>query len=96
MIKVNARIRLTKGDDGRKTPFVSGYKPLFSFISDMKTSGKIILKEQLDFFPGDEGIVEIVFLDRNYLGPNFGIGSTFIFGEGRGTLGDGTIIELLP
>lgn len=95
MIKVNAKIRLFKDVGSRKTPFTNGYRPLFNFIPDMKTSGKIILKDQLEFFPGDEGVVEIVFLERNYLGGNFGVGSKFIFGEGREALGEGTIIELL-
>ena len=92
MIKVKAKIRLYK--DGRKTPFISGYRPLFSFIEEMKTSGQIILNDQSEFYPGDEGVVEIVFLNKEYLG-TFDIGTKFTFGEGHEPLGEGEIKELI-
>ena len=60
MIRIIASIRLYK--DGRRTPFSSGYRPLFDFIEETKTSGQITLLDREDFYPGDEGIVEIAFL----------------------------------
>ena len=95
MIKVRASIKLYKSDIGRKTPFANGYRPLFKFIEEMKTSGQIILKDRQEFFPGDEGMVEIDFLNKDYLGSNFGIGTKFTFGEGREPLGEGEIREVI-
>jgi translation elongation factor EF-Tu-like GTPase len=92
MIKVKAKIKLYKTDSGRKTPFNSGYRPLFNFIPEMKTSGQITLNDKEEFFPGDEGIVEIAFLNKDYLGNNFGVGTKFTFGEGQEPLGEGEII----
>ena len=40
MIRIIASIRLYK--DGRRTPFYSGYRPLFDFIEETKTSGHVI------------------------------------------------------
>jgi translation elongation factor EF-Tu-like GTPase len=79
MVKVKAIIKLYKKEKGRKTPFVSGYRPLFRFIDKMKTSGQITLIEKEKFCPGDEGEVEIIFLNKEYLGNDFEIGKKFIF-----------------
>jgi translation elongation factor EF-Tu-like GTPase len=95
MIKVKAKIKLYKNDTSRKTPFTNGYRPLFNFIKEMKTSGQIMLKDRNEFFPGDEGLVEITFLSKNYLGDDFGVGAKFVFGEGLEPLGEGEIIELI-
>ena len=95
MIKVRAKIKLYKSHEGRRTPFSSGYRPLFNFISEMKTSGQITLKDRQEFFPGDEAIVEIVFLNRDYLGSNFGVGTKFTFGEGIEPFGEGEIREVI-
>ena len=89
MIKIRAKITLYK--KGRITPFVSGYRPLFNFIDEMKKSGKIILLDRKEFLPGDEAEVEIIFLDKHYLGENFRSGTKFTFGEGPIPLGDGEI-----
>lgn len=93
MIRVKARIKLYI--NGRKTPFMTGYRPLFTFVGEVKTSGKITLKGRSDFPPGDEDIVEIAFLHREFLGENFGMGSRFTFGEGREPFGEGVVKELL-
>ncbi|MEX2235380.1 MAG: hypothetical protein WD824_24665 [Cyclobacteriaceae bacterium] len=61
----------------------------------MKTSGKITLKGMQEFSPGDEAIVEITFLNKKYLGNNFGLGTKFTFGEGREPLGEGEIKEII-
>ena len=95
MIRVKANIKLHKNDVSRKTPFANGYRPLFNFIGEMKTSGQITLNDRKEFFPGEEGIVEIAFLSKDYLGDDFGVGTKFTFGEGQEPLGDGEIKELI-
>ncbi len=93
MIRIKAVIKLYS--DSRKTPFLSGYRPLFDFIEETKTSGQITLIDRKAFYPGDEGIVEIAFLHRKALGDNFFEGTKFTFGEGRKPLGKGKVIEIL-
>jgi len=95
MIKIKAKIKLFKSDVGRKTAFTSGYRPLFNFIKEMKTSGQITLKDRQEFAPGDEGIVEIDFLNEEYLGDGFTKGKKFTFDEGTGILGDGEVIDII-
>jgi len=92
MVKTRAYIKLF--ESGRKTPFTSGYRPLFSFTEEMKTSGSITLIDKDRFHPGDEGEVEIVFISEEYLGATFGKGSKFLFGEGGPPLGEGEIIQV--
>ena len=93
IIRIKAAIKLYS--DGRKTPFHNGYRPLFDFIKETKTSGQITLLDRGAFYPGDEGIVEIAFLHRKALGDNFFAGTKFTFGEGRKHLGEGKILEIL-
>ena len=45
-LKMMAPIKLT--ENGRKTPFYTGCRPLFNFINNMKTSGQINLIHQDD------------------------------------------------
>lgn len=92
MIRTKAKIKLFS--ENRKTPFYSGYRPMFCFVEDMKTSGKIILFDRSCFNPGDEGIVEILFLNKEFLGENFGSGSEFTFSEGGPPMGKGKIINV--
>lgn len=93
MVKVKANIKLYKGS--RKTPFHSGYRPMFNFIDEMKTSGKIDLIDRDEFCPGEEGQVNITFISRKYLGEDFEIGKRFIFSEGIETMGEGIVEEIL-
>lgn len=95
MLNVRAIIKLYRGKLYRKTPFTDGYKPLFNFIEDMKKSGKITLINKDEFVPGEEGEVKITFLDKNYLGPDFGNGKEFTFSEGTHILGEGRILEVI-
>ena len=92
MVKIRACIKLY--ESGRKTPFYSGYRPLFNFIDEMKTSGRIDLIDKEQFCPGEEGEVEILFLNRVYLGDDFDIGKTFFFGEGDIPFGEGVVKEI--
>lgn len=93
MIKVKAKIKLY--ENGRKTPFANGYRPMFNFIKEMKTSGKIEFKDKEEFYPGEEREVEISFLSKKYLGDDFIKGKKFTFCEGEVPLGDGEIKEIL-
>ena len=93
MVKIIAYIKLY--EKGRKTPFRSGYRPLFNFIEEMKTSGRIDLIDREQFGPGEEGVVEILFIYREYLGSDFGVGKKFQFGEGIVPLGEGSVKEIL-
>jgi len=93
MIEVKAHIKLFL--DGRRTPFKSGYRPLFDFISETKTSGMIKLLDTEKFYPGEEREVLIKFLSREFLGNDFKPGKKFTFGEGVKPLGEGTIVKVL-
>ena len=95
MIKIKAKIKLYSGEDKRKYPFINGYRPLFQFIEDMKTSGQITLINQKEFVPGEQGVVEISFLNTKYLGQDFKVGKCFKFYESMEPLGEGEIIEIL-
>jgi translation elongation factor EF-Tu-like GTPase len=95
MIRVIASIKLYGSGASRSTPFTSGYRPLFNFIDEMKTSGQITLTDRKEFFPGDEGEVEIAFVTEKFLGESFGIGTRFTFGEGHIPLGEGVINEII-
>jgi len=68
---------------------------LFNFINQMKKSGKITLIDKNEFIPGEEGEVKITFLDKNYLGSDFGDGKEFTFSEGTYILGEGRILEVI-
>jgi elongation factor Tu len=95
MILVKANLKLYNGEKVRQTPFSSGYRPLFNFIENMRTSGRINLIDRNEFSPGENGVVEIAFLNDEYLGKDFNVGTKFSFGEGQIPLGEGEIIEIL-
>jgi translation elongation factor EF-Tu-like GTPase len=92
MLRIRARITLY--NEGRITSFISGYRPLFNFINEMKKSGKIILLDRQEFLPGDEAEVDIIFIDKQWLGEDFRKGTKFTFGEGLFPLGNGEIMEV--
>ena len=94
MVRVKARIKLFEGTNKRQTPFTSGYRPLFKFIEETMTSGQISLINQKQFSPGEEGIVEIAFLNKGLLGGDFRIGKRFNFYESEEPLGEGEILEI--
>ena len=89
MIKVRAKIKLYSGIDKRKTPFKSDYRPLFDVLEKTKTSGMITLLDREEFNPGDEGVVEIKFLNANCTE-----GQQFFFYEGEEPLGEGVILKV--
>lgn len=93
MISIRAKIKLT---DVRKTAFASGYRPLFNFLPSMKTTGQIILIDHELFYPKEEGIVLINFLNKEFLGNDFEIGKVFSFDEGTDKIiGTGVILEIM-
>lgn len=94
MVNVRSIIKLYRGDLYRKTPFNTGYRPLFNFVNDMKKSGKITLLDKEKFNTGEEGEVKITFLDNLYLGTDFGRGKKFTFSEGTQILGEGSVLEV--
>ncbi len=95
MIKIKAKIKLYSGENKRKYPFINGYKPLFLFIEEMKTSGRITLFIQEEFIPGEQEVVEISFLNTKYLGQDFKVGKCIKFHESMEPLGEGERIEIL-
>lgn len=95
MVKTLAEINLFKGEEKRKTPFISDYRPLFSFIPEAMAIGQILLLDRDEFRPGETGIVEIRFPFSDYLGEDFGIGKKFNFRESKEVFGEGEIIEIL-
>jgi len=95
MIKVTAKLKLYKGINKRKTPFTNGYRPLFAFIEKKLTSGQIKLTDKEEIFPGEQGVVEITFLNETFLGKNFGVGQRFTFYESKEALGEGEILSII-
>jgi elongation factor Tu len=95
MIRLLAEIELYKIDNGRKTPFKSGYRPLFNFTDKSKVSGQVILKSKDFFYPGDTGLVEINFLPELLKEEWLVEGKEFTFDEGITTLGEGKLIRII-
>jgi translation elongation factor EF-Tu-like GTPase len=90
MFKIKARIYLYQYN-ARKTPFKSGYRPLFNLDDQTKVSGKIDLIDGDFFYPGTQGEVLVTFLNHNELK----ISSIFSFDEGLKILGEGEILEII-
>ncbi len=90
MFKIKAKIYLYE-NKGRKTPFKSGYRPLFNLENKTKASGKIDLIDKNLFYPGNQEEVFITFLNKNELKVN----DTFSFDEGLDTLGEGEVLEII-
>lgn len=95
MITIKAKIRLYKGKEFRQTPFHSGYRPLFLFDGGEKTSGQIKLQDRTAFSPGDEDVVQVKFIHRDFLGKKFSEGASFKFYESKIALGEGTVVSIL-
>lgn len=92
MIKIKAKLYLYK-ENGRKTGFKTGYRPLFDFGSSSKKSGQITLINQDIFDIGTKNDVYVEFLDYNFIN-DFKIGKKFYFDEGLNLLGEGEILEI--
>ena len=90
MVKIKAKIKLYAGVGKRKTPFKSGYRPLFDALDDTRVSGMIILLDRDEFKPGEEGIVEIKFIEAKLSND-----TNFYFYESEEPLGEGIVLEVL-
>jgi translation elongation factor EF-Tu-like GTPase len=91
MLKIKAQIYLYK-ENGRKTPFESGYRPLFDFKgSSSRYSGKIDLINKRIFLPGEIDEVYITFANVDNLKVNY----IFFFGEGLSRLGEGKVLAVV-
>jgi translation elongation factor EF-Tu-like GTPase len=96
LIKVVANIELFSGENVRKIPIISGYRPLFNFENEKtKISGQIDLIEMPSFEPGMKGIVQITFIKGMIKDSHFIKGEKFTFDEGRQILGNGEITEII-
>jgi len=92
LINILATIELFSGEQSRKTPFKSGYRPLFNFPgATTKISGSIKLIGADYFSPGSKGNVEITFIKGIIDDSYFKTGMKFTFDEGRDILGEGEI-----
>lgn len=89
MLKIKAKICLYESN-GRKTPFKSGYRPLFD-INNTKHSGMIDLINKKEFFPGEEDIVFISFI--NLIDLN--VDDVLFFSEGLANLGEAIVLEIV-
>lgn len=78
----------------RKVPFSNGYRPAFDFESESLTSGRILLKNEKIFYPGETGEVEIEFLFKKFLENKLKIGEKIYFYEGPNRLGEIEITEI--
>ncbi len=94
MIYIKARIKLY--EHRRKVPFGDGYHPLFNFVSETKHGGAIHLVDREEFFPGDEGLVEVWFPFDDLGKGVIIVGKHFTFDEGSTVpIGEGVIEEIL-
>lgn len=90
MKKVLGRLKLYSGTNKRKTAFFDGYRPLFDIEGQGLTSGMITLLDREEFLPGDEGIVEIRFLDAGVID-----GKTLYFYEAVEPLGECAVLQVV-
>ncbi|MFY0256504.1 hypothetical protein ACDQ55_21430 [Chitinophaga sp. 30R24] len=92
LINILATIELFSDEQSRKTPFKSGYRPLFNFPgATTKISGSIKLIDMDSFSPGSKGDVEISFIKGMIDDSYFKSGVKFTFDEGGSVLGEGWI-----
>jgi hypothetical protein len=95
LIKIIALMELFEGEQMRKTPFISGYRPHFRFEgSSERFSGKIVLDNSKEFLPGTKKRVQ-VFFKRTLNVRLLQIGKPFTIDEnGIIILGEGEILEI--
>ena len=90
MIIVKAKIFVDSNN--RKNPIESGYRPHCKFEDGINTSGYVVFKDWKYLYPGDEAEVEVRFINKEYLGRKFGVGSKFIFFEANILMGHGEVL----
>ena len=93
LLQTRAEIRFLDMPNGRKTPFRSGYRPLFNFTDvGTKISGRIDLIEQETFSVGMKGVVNITFIKGMIDDIHFKTGVKFTFDEGTEIFGEGVFL----
>lgn len=95
MILIKGKLKLYKGKNKRRSAFFDGYRPMFKFIDSTMTSGSIRLINNKKIEPGQEGIVEIIFLNDEYLGKGLSIGQSYKFFECIEPLGEVKILDIM-
>jgi translation elongation factor EF-Tu-like GTPase len=96
LIEILATIELFSNEHYRKTPFKSGYRPLFNFPgAATKISGSIKLMGIESFAPGSKGDVTITYIKGIINDDYWKPGVKFSFDEGLGILGKGEIKEVI-
>jgi hypothetical protein len=94
LIKVLARIEYLATSKGRQGPFISGYRPIFTFVNARtKISGRIGLINKESFAQGETGLVELSFIKGVIDDSHFTVGKKFTFAEEPNVIGEGEIIE---
>lgn len=95
MYKVKAKITLFSGIGKRQTPFISGYRPLFSIPGmPYRVSGSIHLMDRDQMTPGETAEVEIIFFDHENLFDLLEENPVFTFSEGFEELGEGKVVKV--
>ncbi|WP_306353300.1 hypothetical protein [Flavobacterium sp. '19STA2R22 D10 B1'] len=94
MLKIKAKIYLYQYK-ARKTPFNSGYRPLFNFENDIKISGNIELINTDLFYPGLQDEVFITFISDSVSKNDIKLDTIFSFDEGLNILGEGQVVEVI-
>lgn len=95
MVTVRARIRMLATEEGgRHTPFISTYRPNFSFGARHNQDGQILLLDCQEMPPGAQGDVHIRFVVKpeRRLAPS--VDSLFVIREGK-IVGEGIILEIV-
>ena len=98
MLVVRARIRLVDTEEGgRKTPFISGYRPNFVFNSSHNRDGRITLPDREQMAPGEHSdvLIQILIHSRNPYPYPPGEQDLFFIREGPVTVGEGIIQQLI-
>lgn len=101
LIIVKARITMkTTEEGGRKSGFISGYRPnhIFEPTYDLKNLqsyiGDIRLEGEELFEPGESKIVTVRFLNVPPIEKYIKVGQKWLINEGPNTLGYGEILEI--
>lgn len=95
-IFVLAHLELFTGENMRRTPFISTYRPGFDFKgARTRISGRIDLIDKESLVPGTSATVQVTFLNGMINDEHLKKGVSFTFSEGRYVLGKGEIIERL-
>jgi hypothetical protein len=100
LISVKAKLKIrTPEEGGRKTGFISGYRPnhVFEYHNDeiiRSYMGDIVFDDQQTIEPGEEKIVTVRFLLNQRVDPFLNVGRKWWIHEGGRVIGEAEIIEI--